>query len=98
MPPLFVKNVNGGRGRLVAETQEPILTSLDLTKLTCADLREISRHVDLLIIGAKSLPELCRKLNTLTTNGDEAWKPLRVPRWIGDQLVIVVWRPSKDWE
>lgn len=54
------------------------------------DIRSCCRKIDSLVIGAGSLQELYRKLNTLRNNASKDWQLLRNPVWMEDRLIAVV--------
>ncbi len=65
---------------------------------TTDELGQMTREIDSLVIGASSVSEMYRKLNTLRSNGDKDWQLLRSPWWVLGHLIAVVIRPSKDEE
>ena len=69
---------------------------IETDALTKGSIREFSRKVDSLLIGADSLAEMRRKLNTLETNGRGGWQLLRSPWWVKDVLVAVLVRPELE--
>ncbi len=64
--------------------------------MTDNDIKEFSRKVDSLIFGADGIPDMYRRLHVLQTHGTGGWLLLRNPTWVGDKLVVVVVRPSRD--
>lgn len=60
------------------------------------DFDDMTRRIDSLVITAGSVPELHRKLNTLTTNGSKDWQLLRSPVWRDGRLIAVTWKPSRE--
>jgi hypothetical protein len=62
--------------------------------MTCDDIREFTRQVDTLVIGATSKADLHRKLNVLRANGSKDWLLLRTPTWVQGVLVAVVVKPQ----
>ena len=62
----------------------------------CPVLRQMTTEIDSLVIGAKSVPELYRKLNTLDCNGSKDWQLLRQPTWVGKTLIAVVIKWDND--
>lgn len=66
--------------------------------MTQDDITKFSKEVDSLLVGADSVPEMYRKLNTLRTNGRGGWQLLRSPWWVKGVLVAVLVRPDPDQE
>lgn len=64
--------------------------------LTDEEVRILGTRLDTLFIGANSVPEMYRKLNTLVKNGSPNWVLLRSPWWVKGFLIAIVVKPRAD--
>jgi len=64
--------------------------------ITDEEVKELGSRLDSLFIAADSVPEMYRKLNTLTKNGSPNWTLLRSPWWVRDILVAIVIKPRTE--